>query len=204
MIIVVGGSLGGCKALGEILRRLPATFATPVAVVLHRHRESRDLLAPALQEGCALAVCEAEDQMPLEAGRVYVCPADYHLLLDNGRLALSTDDLVNFARPAVDVLFESAAEWEGPAVIAVTLTGSGSDGAAGAKRVIAAGGTVLVQDPSTAEGPWMPAETIAATGTKHVLRLDQIADRLIELDRDLAATTAKAAIARDGKSSNQE
>ena len=74
-------------------------------------------------------------------------------MVDNGYFVLSTDELVNFARPAIDVLFESAAEWKRENLIAVVLTGSGSDGARGADRVQKYGGTVLIQDPKTAEGP---------------------------------------------------
>jgi two-component system, chemotaxis family, protein-glutamate methylesterase/glutaminase len=175
MIVVIGGSLGGCEALQAILRRLPADFPAPIVVALHRHLDSVGLLAPVVQLDCALAVTEAEDKEPIEPGHVYLAPADYHLLLDGGALSLSTDEPVNYARPAIDVLFQSAAEWRGREVVAVVLTGAGSDGAAGAKRILERGGTVLVQDPKTAEGLWMPAATIERTGTEHVLTLEGIA-----------------------------
>jgi two-component system chemotaxis response regulator CheB len=178
-MIVIGGSLGGCDALREILTRLPAEFALPIAVVLHRHRDSSDMLVPVVQRNCALPVTEAEDKEPIKAGRVYLCPADYHLLIDNGCFALSTDPAVNFARPSVDVLFESAAEWQRQNVIGVVVTGSGSDGALGAKRVKEYGGTVFVQDPKTAEGPWMPNAAITATQTPFVMTLAEIAQALI-------------------------
>jgi two-component system chemotaxis response regulator CheB len=182
-MIVVGGSLGGCAALREILQRLPADFPLPIAVVLHRHRESGGLLVPVVQRDCALPVGEAEDKEPIRKGRVYLAPPDYHLLVEQDAFALSTDDLVNFARPSVDVLFESAAEWKGRQVVAVVLTGSGSDGARGAKRVQESGGLVLVQDPPTAEGPWMPTAAVAAVPRARVLTLAAIADTLIQLAR---------------------
>ncbi|MEO6992387.1 MAG: chemotaxis protein CheB [Lacunisphaera sp.] len=178
-MIVIGGSLGGCDALREILTHLPADFGLPIAVVLHRHRESTDLLVPVVQRNCLLPVAEAEDKEPIKAGRVYLCPADYHLLIDNGCFALSTDEAVNFARPSVDVLFESAAEWQRQNVVAVVLTGSGSDGARGAKRVKEYGGTVFVQNPKGAEGPWMPTAAIAATQTPLVMTLPEITQALI-------------------------
>jgi two-component system, chemotaxis family, protein-glutamate methylesterase/glutaminase len=180
-MIVVGASLGGSVALREILQRLPADFPLPIAVVLHRHRESEALLVSVMQRGCALPVGEADDKEPIEGGRVYIAPADYHLLIDNGSFALSTDELVNFARPSVDVLFESAADWMQQNAVAVILSGSGSDGSRGARRVEERGGSVLVQDPRTAEGTWMPTSAIAATRAARVLDLAGIADALLKI-----------------------
>lgn len=182
-MIVVGGSLGGSEALRLILRRLPADFPQAIAVVLHRHRDSESLLVPLLQQGAALPVIEADDKEPIQGGRVYVCPPDYHLLVDQGCFSLSTDDPVHFARPSVDVLFESAAEWERRKVTAVVLTGGGGDGALGAQRVHEYGGTVLVQDPAAAEAPWMPSAARAAVPAARVLALPQIADALVALAR---------------------
>jgi two-component system, chemotaxis family, protein-glutamate methylesterase/glutaminase len=180
-MIVIGGSLGGCDALKEILVRLPASFPYPIAVALHRHRDSDGMMVPVVQRGCALPVCEVEDKEPIEAGHVYLCPSDYHLLIDKDCFALSTDDPVNFARPAIDVLFESAAEWKRGKAVGVVLTGSGSDGAKGARCIQQYGGTVFVQDPKTAEGPWMPTAAIASTQTPLVLSLAEIAQALINL-----------------------
>ena len=178
-MIVIGGSLGGCEALREVLSRLPAEFPLAIAAVLHRHRDADNLLVPVLQRGSPLPVGDAEDKEPICGGRVYLAPADYHLLIERDAFALSTDEPVNFARPAVDALFESAAEWGGPAVLAVVLSGSGTDGARGAARVEAAGGTVLVQDPGSAPGPWMPAAAVAATGRSRVLGLAAISAALV-------------------------
>jgi two-component system chemotaxis response regulator CheB len=180
-MIVIGGSLGGCEALREILIRLPPAFPLPIAVVLHRHRDSDGILLQALQSSSALPVVEVEDKDQIIGGHVYLCPPDYHLLIDNGYFALSTDEAVSFARPSIDVMFESAAEWLGRRVIAVVLTGSGSDGAKGARCVEAHGGTVLIQDPKTADGLWMPTAAIATTKTARVLTLGQIAAELISL-----------------------
>ena len=182
-MIVIGGSLGGSDALGEILRHLPASFSLPIAVVLHRHRDSDGLLLPVLQRCTTLPVQEVEDKDPIKAGRVYLCPADYHLMIEADYFALSTDDPVNFARPSIDMLFESAAEWRREAVIAIVLSGGGSDGSTGAKLVHDRRGIVIVQDPATAEGTWMPAAAIQASQTRHVLSLKQIALGLIRLAR---------------------
>jgi len=126
-------------------------------------------------------VSEALDKQPLEAGHVYVSPPDYHLLIDGDHLALSLDEPVRYARPSIDVLFESAAATFGRATIAVVLTGGGADGARGAAAVEAAGGIVLVQRPDEAVGPDMPKAAIAATERAEVLGLQALADRLTHL-----------------------
>ena len=181
-MIVIGGSLGGSAALNRILARLPPGFSQPIAVVLHRHRDSEDLITPVLQRATTLPVDEAEDKEPILPGRVYLCPADYHLLVDEGCFTLSMDDLVSFARPSVDVLFESAAEWLGPDAIAVVLSGAGTDGSAGARAILARGGRVLVQDPRSAEGPWMPTAAASHPGSR-VMTLEEIAAELVSMTK---------------------
>lgn len=184
-MIVVGGSLGGCDALRTILQRLPAGYPRPIAAALHRHREDdgTGLLVTTLQRDCALPVREPDDKEPIRPGHVYICPSDYHLMIERDHFALSTDELVNFARPSIDVLFESAAEWRQARVLAVVLTGSGADGARGASQIQARGGTVLVQDPATADGPWMPAAALAATPGARLLSLEGIAAHLLQAAR---------------------
>ena len=179
-MIVIGGSLGSYVALGQILPKLPSNLPLPIALALHRHKESQELVGALLRES-NLPVVEVDDKEPILPSRIYLCPPDYHLLVDDGCFSLSTDDLVSFARPSIDVLFESAAEWLGKRVIGVVLSGAGSDGANGVKAIAAKGGTVIVQDPSSAEGPWMPTAAIAATTLSEVRRPVAIARRLVEL-----------------------
>ncbi len=179
-MIVIGASSGGLKALQTLLSGLPRAFAPPLAVALHRSRDTDDLLQPALQRHSALPVIEVMDKEPIRPGRVHVGPPDYHLLVEPGHFSLSTDEPVNFARPSIDVLFESAADVFGPAVIGVILTGSSRDGARGAERIRLRGGTVIVQEPATAQSPVMPAAALAATQTPYVLRLEQMAGALIQ------------------------
>ena len=180
-MIVVGGSIGGTQAVQAVLADLRVPFARPIAVALHRHRDSHASLVGILQRETQLKVSEAVDKQLLEAGRVYVAPPDYHLLIDGDHLALSVDEPVRYARPSVDVLFESAAVTFGPATIAVVLTGGGVDGAQGAAAVEAAGGIVLVQRPDEALGPDMPRAAIAATERAEVFGLRELADRLTQL-----------------------
>jgi two-component system chemotaxis response regulator CheB len=184
-MIVIGASSGGLKAVQILLEGLPRTFPTPLAVVLHRHKEADDLLQPALQKHSALPVTEVLDKETIQPGHVYIAPADYHLLVEPTHFSLSTDDLVLYARPSIDVLFESAAYVFGEMVIGVILTGASQDGARGAAEIQRRGGTVIVQDPATAESPMMPAAALAATRTRLVQPLNQIAATLIQVTESM-------------------
>ncbi|MET0413878.1 MAG: chemotaxis protein CheB [Polyangiaceae bacterium] len=179
-IVVIGCSLGGLNALQLILRGLPAGFATPIVLVQHRGKHPDEALSRLLGAHCALTVREPLDKERIESGHVYIAPADYHLLVERGTLALSTEAPINYARPAIDVLFESAAESYGAGVIGVVLTGANHDGAAGAARIQARGGRLLVQDPNGAESRPMPLAAIAATGVSPT-PLERIAQALVEL-----------------------
>jgi two-component system chemotaxis response regulator CheB len=172
-IVVIGASAGGLEAVSRLLAQLPRDFNLPVAIAQHRAPAPPDGdLASIWQRVTPLPVADAEDKAPIARGHVYIAPADYHLLVESRELfALSTDPPVLWARPSIDVLFESAAEVFGGAVIAVILTGASADGSAGLKAVRSRGGCALVQDPRTAESAVMPQAALAATAVNHVLPL---------------------------------
>jgi two-component system chemotaxis response regulator CheB len=183
-LVAVGGSWGGTAALRTVLRGLGDAFDAPIVVVLHRAARSNDeLLERILRDGVARDVCEVDDKTPLTPACVFVGPADYHLLVEEGWLALSTDAPVNFSRPSIDVLFESAADAYGAGVVAVVLTGANDDGAVGVRRVLERGGRVVVQDPAGAERAEMPNAAIAAArsvgGRAEIVPLDRIAEHLL-------------------------
>ncbi|HEU4564979.1 MAG TPA: chemotaxis protein CheB [Gemmatimonadaceae bacterium] len=180
-IVAVGTSWGGLHALTTLVEGLPASWALPVIVVQHRSRDSHSLLAELLQAHTPLPVCEAEDKQPLEAGQVLIAPADYHLLVERGYVSLSTDPLVRYSRPSIDVMLESAADSYGPAAIGVIMTGANADGAAGLARLAARGGYAIVQDPAGAESPQMPRAALSAVPGAHVLPLAAIAPHLVSL-----------------------
>jgi two-component system, chemotaxis family, protein-glutamate methylesterase/glutaminase len=180
-MITIGASWGGLKAVQILLAGLPPAFPMPLAVVLHRHRETDDLLSAVLQKHSPLPVIEAVDKMPIQSGCVFVAPADYHLLVEPVYFSLSTDEPVQHARPSIDVLFESAADVFGAMVIGVVLTGASQDGARGAAQIQRRGGTVIVQDPATAASSIMPAAALAATQTPFIQPLHQIAAMLIQM-----------------------
>ena len=173
-LIVVGSSWGGMRAVGCLLESLPAGFSIPLVVAQHRPPGREELLEHILARSTPLEVVPAIDKDPLLPGHVYVAPADYHLLVEPGHLALSTDDYVQFSRPSIDVLFESAAATYGERVIGVLLTGANEDGAAGLARIAAAGGYTVVQDPATADRPEMPAAAVALGAARRVLELERI------------------------------
>lgn len=184
-LVVIGCSMGGMHALENILGTLPKEFPLPILIVQHRYRTSNESLPAFFRRRTALSVVDALDKQWIAPGHVYLAPADYHLLVDpEGELSLSVDERVEYARPSIDVLFESAAEAFGSGVVGVVLTGANADGAHGAKLIKQRGGFVLVQDPETAESPEMPRAAIATAHVDRILPLDRIGPFLVELSRN--------------------
>jgi two-component system, chemotaxis family, protein-glutamate methylesterase/glutaminase len=174
-VIVIGASWGGLEALSRLLDGLHDDIHVPIVVAQHRLPESEgDALGRLLQHHTRRIVTDPDDKTPLEADRVYLSPPDYHLLLEDGHLALSTDAPVQYARPSVDVLFESAADAYGAATIGIVLTGANADGAGGLARIKDRGGVAIVQDPATSEKRAMPDAAIAATVADAILPLEEI------------------------------
>ena len=184
-LIVIGVSAGGLTALGAVLQSLPADFPVPIAIVQHRARES-DALAAVLQDTTKLRVCEIEDKMSFAEGGAYIAPPDYHVHVDGNYFSLSVDELVAYARPSIDVLFESAADEFRKQLIGVVLTGANADGSRGLRRIADRGGYTIVQDPSTAEVPYMPRFAREAVPEAEVLTLSAIAARLLQLTQGAA------------------
>jgi two-component system, chemotaxis family, protein-glutamate methylesterase/glutaminase len=177
--VVIGASAGGIQALMEILPALPPHANVSVFVVIHLPRDRPSLLVEVFSRRCALKVREAEDKEPVVAGTVYFAPANYHLLLEQGpHLALSADDLVHHARPAIDVLFESAAEVFGERLLGIILTGANEDGADGLAAVHDAGGMTVVQEPQSAHSSLMVLSALERRSPDLVLPLGGIAELL--------------------------
>jgi two-component system chemotaxis response regulator CheB len=180
-IVVVGTSWGGLSALRELIAGLPKEFGLPLVVVQHRHKQSDHLLSTLLQDGTSLCVTEVEDKAPIVTGNVYVAPADYHLLIEDGHFSLSTDEPVGFSRPSIDVTFVSVADTYGERAVGVVLTGANADGARGLKRIYDRGGLAFVQLPATAESPTMPAAALKCVPSARTLTLAEIATELSAL-----------------------
>jgi two-component system, chemotaxis family, protein-glutamate methylesterase/glutaminase len=174
-LICIGASWGGLHAVGQVLGDLPPAVELPVVLAQHRSADSQDGgLAQLLSGQSTRRVLDAEDKMPLEPGHVYIAPPDYHLLVERGSLALSVDERIQFARPSIDVLFESAADAYASGVIGIILTGANEDGARGLARIKQSGGVALIQDPAGAARRTMPDAALAATAADAVLPLEAI------------------------------
>jgi two-component system chemotaxis response regulator CheB len=185
--VVIGTSTGGVDALLRLLPALPAGLRATVYVVIHLPRERPSLIVDLFQPRCAVAVREAQDKEPAAAGTVYFAPPDYHLLVDNGpQLALSSDELVHFSRPSIDVLFESAADVYGHRLLGIILTGASEDGSSGLAAVHRAGGCTIVQQPESAQSRYMVESAMKRSPVDLVLPIDQIARILGTLDREAA------------------
>ncbi|MFA9438007.1 chemotaxis protein CheB [Uliginosibacterium sp. sgz301328] len=177
--VVIGASAGGVDAIGQLLSALPQDFGLPIMFVLHLPAGHSSLLPEVLGHYCRLPVCEALDKQPIAGGTVYCAPADCHLLVEpDFTLSLSIDDPVNFSRPSIDLLFESAAYAYRARLLAIVLTGASSDGANGLATVRACGGRAWVQQPAQAAHATMPSAAIARAGADAILSLPAMADAL--------------------------
>lgn len=189
-IVVVGTSYGGLAALQILLPALARDFPLPVVIVQHRGKDSENL-CEFLGKHSALPVGEPDDKDSIAPGRIYLAPRDYHLLVERDGFALSTEAPVGYARPSVNVLFESAADVYQEHVVGVVLTGTNTDGARGLAKIKSYGGLCVVEDPAGAESRGMPTAAIAATKVDAILPLREIAPFLNQLcQRDSGSSYA--------------
>lgn len=189
-IVVVGASWGGLAALSSIVAALPRGFPVPVAVVQHRSRHADNLLAGLLQDVSELMIMDVEDKEPLQPGHVYIAPANYHMLVERGHISLTTDPMVRFSRPSIDVAFVSAGDAYPGRALGVVLTGANDDGSRGLRHIVNRGGRAIVQDPATAESRTMPAAAALAVPEAEILPLARIPERLIELTSGMSRPQA--------------
>jgi two-component system chemotaxis response regulator CheB len=185
-VVAIGASAGGIDALQRLMRELPEDLPAATCVVLHIPASSRSLLAQIIARHTRMPVSQAMAGERLRAAHVYVAPPDWHLLVRSGHIRLDRGPKENGVRPAIDPLFRSAAEAFGERAVAVVLSGSLNDGAAGAAAVAAAGGAVLVQAPDDAIVPSMPEAALAAVPRAETFSALQLAH---ELSRRAAAFT---------------
>ena len=179
--IVIGGSAGAMTALSTLLPCFPKEYRTPVIIVLHLHPRQDHYFLEHFDKLCALKVKEADEKENIQAGTVYFAPPNYHLLIENNRtFSLSTEEKVNYSRPSIDVLFESAANVYGPRLAAIILTGANNDGAEGLRLIKEKGGLAIVQDPQSAESSYMPGAALQAVQPDFVFGLAEIGRWLAE------------------------
>ncbi len=179
--IVIGTSAGGLYALKAIFERLPAAYPLPIIIVQHRAKNERTLLEEVLQNTSQLVIKQADEKERIEPGKVYFAPANYHLLIEKDRtFSLSVEELYNYSRPSIDVLFETAAEVYCERLIGIILTGANRDGANGIKRIAGYGGLTIAQDPATAQFPTMPQAAVNTKNVRHILNIDAIAGFMLK------------------------
>jgi two-component system, chemotaxis family, protein-glutamate methylesterase/glutaminase len=174
--VVIGVSAGGLAALGKILPQLPHSFPLPVIIVQHLSPSSDNYMIRHFNNQSQITVKEADEKEEIKPGFAYFAPPNYHLLIETDfTFSLSTEERVNFSRPSIDVLFESAVDAYCSSLIGIILTGASSDGSKGLKRIKDCGGLTLVQDPGEAEVSVMPEAAIRLFGVDKVMRLNEIA-----------------------------
>jgi len=174
-IIVIGGSAGSLHVILYILAHLRADLTIPIVIILHRKNDSDSSLSQLMGLRTNLPVKEADDKEAILPGNVYLAPADYHLLIETDKnFSLDDSEKINFSRPSIDVTFQTAAEAYGEGVTAILLSGANSDGVEGLAIIKSLKGTITVQDPKTAQVPYMPQQAIDAMPIDQILTVEQL------------------------------
>jgi two-component system chemotaxis response regulator CheB len=191
-VIVIGASAGGVQALQQLIEQLPRELDAAILIVMHLAPEAQSVLADILQRSTRRHVTAPDDGEPVRRGHIYVGRPDYHLLLEPGHIRLTRGPRENRCRPAVDVLFRSAAYAYGSRVIGVVLTGALDDGTAGLWAVKARGGVTVVQDPEEAAHPSMPLSALEHVAIDHVARVEAMGPLLLSLSCESVKPTEGA------------
>lgn len=181
-LIVIGASAGGIPATQKILSGLRSDFPYPIVIVMHLPAQAKVNFALGYSRFTKLKMLEIEDKMPIENSTIYFAPPGYHSQIESeGSFSLSRDEPVQFSRPSIDVLFESAAQAFGEKIVGILLTGANTDGALGLKEIQASGGLTIVQNPITAEIPSMPQAALKIMEPTYILDLPEISKILNHL-----------------------
>ncbi|GIV43733.1 MAG: putative chemotaxis protein-glutamate methylesterase [Bacteroidia bacterium] len=182
--IVIGGSAGSFSVITQILAELPQPFALPIFMCLHRLKDKREGFKEALEIKAKIKILEPDDKTPIENNIAYLAPANYHMLIENKNLiALATTELVQFSRPSIDVMFESAADVFKDKLLAILLSGANKDGADGMKVIKQRGGFTIIQDLSTCTMVTMPEAALKNTTIDLQLKPNDICEFLKVLNR---------------------
>jgi two-component system chemotaxis response regulator CheB len=181
-MIVIGGSAGSLVAIFKVLADLRPGFSTPILFVVHRIHSADSSLQELLSAKTSLSVSEVEEKDVIEEGHLYICPADYHVLIEpDETFSLDVSEKINFSRPSIDVVFRSASDVFGSRLIAILLSGANTDGAAGMLQVQEKGGITIVQEPPDAQVSYMPEQAIRLLTPHHVAPADKIGQLLNQL-----------------------
>lgn len=182
--VVIGGSAGSFQGIVRILSQLPKGFPLPIIMALHRLKHVRHGFVEALSLKSVVQVTEPNDKEPIKKGGVYLAPANYHLSVELGNnFSLSTEEMVNNSRPAIDITLSTCAYAYKDKLIGILLSGANRDGALGMKHIKDRGGLTIVQEPSECMIETMPKAALAITTIDHVLKVDEIIEFFKDLDK---------------------
>lgn len=182
--VVIGGSAGSFQGVVKILSQLPKGFPLPIIMCLHRLKHVRNGFVEALSIKSVVQVTEPNDKETIKKGNVYLAPANYHMSVELGNyFALSTEEMVNNSRPAIDITLSTSAFVYKEKLIGILLSGANRDGGAGMKAIHDRGGITIVQDPTECMIDTMPKAALAMTKIDEVMKIDQIINFFKELDK---------------------
>lgn len=176
-LVVIGGSAGSLHVLLVILAKLKPSLQIPVVIILHRKNDSESSLSQLMALRTGLPVKEADDKEYVRPGTIYLAPANYHLLLEQDfNFSLDASEKINFSRPSIDVTFQTGAEAYTNGTTGILLSGANADGVEGLRLIQKMGGIIIVQDPASAQVPFMPQAALDQLTVDHVFNTDQIAE----------------------------
>src|SRR3954471_12920434 len=180
--VVIGGSAGSFQGMVKILSQLPKGFPLPIVMCLHRLKHVRNGFVEALSIKSIVQVTEPNDKENIKKGGVYLAPANYHMSVELGNyFALSTEEMVNNSRPAIDITLGTCAFVYRDKLIGILLSGANRDGALGMKSIHDKGGLTIVQEPTECMIDTMPKAAMALTQIDHILKVDEIISLMNEL-----------------------
>jgi len=183
-VVIIGGSAGSLNALMQILPQLSVVKSFAIVIVVHRKSTDEQTFEELIEIKSPVKVKKVEDKVELLPGFIYIAPSNYHLLFEkNHTLSLDTSEKVNYSRPSIDVSFESAAEIYKKQLTGILLSGSNSDGTEGLKAIKSQGGTIIVQNPDSADMPFMPNHAIQNTVPDYVLNVYEILQFILSIDK---------------------
>jgi len=184
-LVIIGGSAGSLQVIIELIRNLEADLSFPIILVVHRKAQSVSILPSLLQQYSKIEVSEIEDKTELEINKIYIAPADYHLLFDDKiNVSLDRSEKLHFSRPSIDVSFSSASEVFGEKLVSILLSGANSDGVEGLQHVKNNGGKVWIQDPDTAQVDYMPRQAVEQVRFDRLITSETLPNDINELNKN--------------------
>ncbi len=181
-LVVIGGSAGSLQVILEMIKKLDDDLHFPILLVVHRKAQAANILQTLLQQFSSVDVIEIEDKTDIQQNKIYIAPADYHLLFEDKKImSLDSSEKMNYSRPSIDVTFRSAAEIYGENLVGILLSGANADGVEGLSYIKKNGGKVWIQDPETAEVNYMPKQAVEEIDYDLIINSGNLADHINNL-----------------------